>query len=83
MTALNRRALLKGFGAAAFTAGISTRSLSGARALTQDTNQSDADFDVAIVGAAFPAPTARGVSLRRTPRPAPSCAPPVWRERRK
>jgi hypothetical protein len=50
MTALNRRALLKGFGATAITAGISSRSRSSARALTQDTGQSDTDFDVAIVG---------------------------------
>ena len=50
MTTLNRRALLKGFGATAITAGTSARSRSGVRALAQDADHDDADCDVAIVG---------------------------------
>ena len=48
MTAVNRRALLKGLGAATLTAGIGARSRSVARALAQDTDQSDVNLDFAI-----------------------------------
>lgn len=48
MTALNRRALLKGLGAATLAAGLSTRKRPGTRA--QESEQETADLDVAIIG---------------------------------